>query len=76
MRVIDTISYDSFPKQGGFVGKRVEVCYNFDTTKVHYGTIVRADIEYPFRTIIKLDNGNYILDVECQYCFSYGGETT
>lgn len=76
MGCISTIDYDNFPKQQSFIGKRVEVCYNFDTTKVHYGTIVRCDKESPFKTIIKLDNGNYILDVECQYCFSYGGETT
>ena len=51
------------------VGSRVEVCYHFDTSKYHYGTIVRDDLEEPFETIIKLDNGRYLRAVECQYSY-------
>ena len=75
MGCIDTITYDKFPKQTDEnykypefkVGSRVEVCYHFDASKCHYGTIVRDDLEEPFETIIKLDNGRYLRAVECQY---------
>ena len=77
MGCIDTITYDKFPKQKDEnykypqfkVGSRVEVCYHFDTSKYHYGTIVRDDLEEPFETIIKLDNGRYLRAVECQYSY-------
>lgn len=77
MGCIDTITYDKFPKQRDEnykypqfkVGSRVEVCYHFDTSKYHYGTIVRDDLEEPFETIIKLDNGRYLRAVECQYSY-------
>lgn len=69
MGCIDTITYDKFPKQKDEnykypefkVGSRVEVCYHFDTSKYHYGTIVRDDLEEPFETIIKLDNGSIVI---------------
>ena len=77
MGCIDTITYDKFPKQRDEnykypqfkVGSRVKVCYHFDTSKYHYGTIVRDDLEEPFETIIKLDNGRYLRAVECQYSY-------
>ena len=77
MGCIDTITYDKFPKQKDEnykypefkVGSRVEVCYHYDTSKYHYGTIVRDDLEEPFETIIKLDNGRYLRAVECQYSY-------
>ena len=77
MGCIDTITYDKFPKQKDEnykypefkVGSRVEVCYHYDASKCHYGTIVRDDLEEPFETIIKLDNGRYLRAVECQYSY-------
>ena len=77
MGCIDTITYDKFPKQKDEnykypqfkVGSRVEVCYHFDTSKYHYGTIVRDDLEEPFETIIKLDNGRYLRATECQFSY-------
>ena len=77
MGCIDTITYDKFPKQKDEnykypqfkVGSRVEVCYHFDTSKYHYGTIVRDDLEEPFETIIKLDNGSYLRATECQFSY-------
>ena len=73
MGCIKTITFDEFPKQADSnyaypkLGKRVEVCYHYDTSKTHYGTIVRDDIEEPFETIIALDNGRYVRGVECQF---------
>ena len=77
MGCIDTITYDKFPKQNDEnyiyprfkVGSRVKVCYHYDTLKYHYGTIVRDDLEEPFETIIKLDNGRYLRAVECQFSY-------
>lgn len=57
-----------FPKQGD-TEKKVEVCFNYDTSKFIRGKIVREDMEEPFRTIIKLSDGRYILGTECQYRF-------
>lgn len=73
MGCVENITFEKFPKQADenykypHLGKRVEVCYHYDTSKTHYGTIVREDIEEPFETIIKLDNGRYLRAVECQY---------
>ena len=73
MGCVNTISYDQFPKQADDsyiypqLGKRVSVCYHYDMSKLHYGTIVRDDVEEPWEVIIKLDNGRYIRGVECQY---------
>ena len=77
MGCIDTITYDKFPKQKDKnyiypqfkVGSRVNVCYHYDTLKYHYGTIVRDDLEEPFETIIKLDNGRYLRATECQFSY-------
>lgn len=73
MGCVDTISYFNFPKQADSsykypeLGKRVEVCYHYDTKHKHYGTIVRSDREEPWETIIALDNGRYVLATECQF---------
>lgn len=73
MGCVSTISYDKFPMQADHnykypeVGKRVKVCYHYDTNHYHYGVIVRSDREEPYKTIIALDNGRYILGTECQY---------
>lgn len=75
MGCVSTINYYNFPKQADSnykhpqLGKRVRVCYHFDTSKEHTGVIVRADREEPWQTIIALDNGRYVLATECQYSF-------
>ena len=73
MGCVSTISYYNFPRQADSsyeypqLGRRVRVYYHYDTSKEHYGVIVRADREEPFQTIIALDNGRYVLATECQY---------
>lgn len=73
MGCVSTINYNKFPMQADDnykypqIGKRVEVCYHYDTSKKHYGVIVRADREEPYQTIIALDNGRYVLATECQF---------
>ena len=67
MGCVNTIAYDKFPKQGKHLGKRVDVCFHYDTSKIVKGNIVRDDCEEPSRTIIKLDDGRYVLGIECHY---------
>lgn len=75
MGCVKNISFDKFPKQADKnykypqLGKRVKVCYHYDTSKFHFGTIVRDDIEEPYETIIQLDNGRFLRATECQYSF-------
>lgn len=61
------VSYDKFPKQGAYLGKRCEVCFYYDTTRTILGTVVRDDMEEPYLTIIRLDDGRYVRAGECQY---------
>lgn len=61
------VGMDVFPKQGSYLGRRVQVCFNRDDTDIIGGEVVRDDVEQPNRTIIKLDNGRYVLGTECQY---------
>ena len=72
MGVNKKIGIDKFPKQAekscfGGVGTRISVCFNYDTSKTLKGVTVRDDREEPFRTIIRLEDGRYVLATECQY---------
>lgn len=68
MGCVNSITYDTFPKQHEkFLNKRVKVCFHYDTSKFIRGYIVRYDIDAPFKTIIKLDDGRYVLGTECQF---------
>lgn len=69
MGIRKNIGYDTFPKQGN-VGKRVRVCFNYDTSRIIRRTIVRDDAEEPWELIIKLDDGRYVRAVECMYSTS------
>ena len=67
MGVVDGVGYDIFPKQGSYKGKRVRVCFNYDTRKTVGGHCVRDDDEKPGVMIFALDDGRYVLSSECQY---------
>lgn len=67
MGVVANVGFSKFPKQGQYLGRRVQVCFNYDTSNILLGTIVRADEEEPGRLIIKLDDGRYVLSTECMY---------
>lgn len=47
MGVVETIDFDNFPKQKDdnykypSIGKRVRVCYKYDTSRCHEGVIVK-----------------------------------
>jgi hypothetical protein len=67
MGVVSTIRADGFPKQSDRIGARVEVCFHYDTSMTVNGTIIRDDMEEPWETIIRLDDGRHVLTTECQY---------
>ena len=67
MGVVENISFSNFPRQGSHFGKRVEVCFHYNTSDTIGGVCVRDDEVYPHRTIFKLDDGRYVLASECQY---------
>lgn len=61
------ISFDTFPKQGSWLGKSCDVCFNYDTTKKLRGTVVRDDRDEPHVTIIRLEDGRFVLATECMH---------
>ena len=67
MGTLENISASKFPKQGNQLGKQVKVCFHYDTAKTFKAEVVRDDKEEPFRTIFRLENGNHVLDSECQW---------
>lgn len=64
------VGYSTFPKQGSHLGKSLNVCFNYDTTKIIKGQCVRDDIEEPGRTIIKLEDGRFVMSTECQFQYA------
>ena len=67
MGVVNNVGTTEFPTQGSYLNQRVKVCFRYDTSKTITGTIVRDDMEQPFVTVIKLNDGRYVLSTECQY---------
>lgn len=67
MGVVQNVGFSEFPKQGDWLGKRTSVCFNHDTANRIGGTIIRDDMDFPGVTIIKLDDGRYVLTTECQH---------
>jgi hypothetical protein len=69
MGTVKNIRADHFPRQSEHIGARVEVCFQYDLTQTVNGTVVRDDMEAPWRMIIRLDDGRHVLATECQYSF-------
>ncbi len=67
MGVHPNISHDRFPRQGAWLGIRVKVCFNYDSSHLIGGTMVRDDAEEPGIAIIALDDGKYVLTTECMW---------
>lgn len=70
MGVHSNIALLGGPRQSDDVGRRVLICFNYDTNHRATGVIVRDDIEEPGRTIFKLDDGRYLLSTECQWTYA------
>tara|TARA_R110002126_G_scaffold16615_1_gene66275 strand:+ start:3760 stop:3978 length:219 start_codon:yes stop_codon:yes gene_type:complete len=61
------INADAFPKQGAYIGKRVKVCYNYDTSRTVEGVVIRDDTTEPGLMIIHTDDGRALLSTECMW---------
>lgn len=61
------IKHDQFPKQGKYHGKKVKVCFHYDTQNSVNGVCVRDDIGDPGITAFRLDDGRFVLATECQW---------
>lgn len=71
------ITLSKFPPQGKWLGKRTVVCFHYDAENQIGGTFVRDDEESPDGsdspegadpvTIIRLDDGRYVLSTECMH---------
>lgn len=69
MGCCEFIDYDKWPEQED-IGTMVRVCFNYDLTRSMTGKIVRNDMSEPYLTIIRLENGRFVLGTECQFAFS------
>ena len=69
MGCVKTINWLNFPKQSGNVNRRCDVCFHYDISHGLKGTVIRDDMEEPFETLIKLDDGRVVRGKECQYSF-------
>lgn len=67
MGVVENVGYDIFPKQGHNLNKKVIVIFRYDSSKHLEGKIIRDDMEFPWVTIIKLNDERFILAGECMY---------
>ncbi|MGH0417526.1 hypothetical protein [Bacillus cereus] len=67
MGVHPNVGVNKFPKQGDQLNREVKVMFNFDSSTILKGIIVREDMEDPFLTLIKLEDGRVIGSAECQY---------
>ena len=67
MGVHENIGADVYPEQSRFKGNRAVVCFQYDTSRRFPATIVRDDMDEPYRTILQLDDGRFVLGVECQW---------
>lgn len=67
MGIHGNITSTKYPAQGSYLGRRVSVCFHYDAGTLVPGTLVRDDVEDPWRTIIRLDDGRHVLSTECQW---------
>lgn len=68
------IDYDKFPSQGSHLGKRVKVCFNYDTQRTISGVCIRDDTEDPFISLFHLCDERVVSGTECQYSLDYNIE--
>lgn len=69
MGVENNVGFSRWPEQSDWVGRRVLVCFDYDTTNQMGGEIVRCDNEEPGQMIIRLDDNRYVRSVECMWSF-------
>lgn len=67
MGIVNNVTHSQYPDQSDYLGKTVAVTFNYDTENTIYGIIVRDDMTEPYRTLIALTDGRFILGTECQW---------
>ena len=67
MGCVKTIDWLRFPPQSGYINRRCQVCFHYDTEHFVEGTIIRDDSDEPYETLIRLDDGRTVRGAECQY---------
>ncbi len=67
MGCVKGVGINEFPEQGSYLGRKVTVCFNYNTKDTITGIIVRDDVTEPYKTIIALADGRFVLTTECQY---------
>lgn len=67
MGVHQNVGYDKFPEQSDLVGTEVDVCFNYDTSNLLTGKVIRDDLEEPYVMLIELFDGRVVMSTECQY---------
>lgn len=67
MGAVPNIRRAQFPRQSTLQGKTVRVAFHYDTDHWQYGWLMRDDAEEPGLTILRLDDGRYVLATECQW---------
>ena len=68
MGIEPNVGFEKFPLQSVRVGERVYVVFGKLYQRAPLcGRIVRYDLKSPFVVIIKLDDGRYVLNDECQF---------
>lgn len=74
MGVVANVGFSRFPRQGKYLGARVDVVFSHDAalTQTLSGRIIRDDVEAPYETLIRLDDGRFIRGAECQYAPAHG----
>lgn len=62
-----TINARRYPKQGSYLGRAAEVCFDYDTSATMQGKVIRDDAEEPGLMLIQLENGWVVKSTECQW---------
>jgi hypothetical protein len=65
-------SLQHLPASGRYLGARVKVCFNYDTSALYGGVVVRDDTTEPGLMIIRLDSGEHLTSLECQWSLDGG----
>lgn len=60
------ITATKFPKQGQQLGKAAKLIFHYSNPEID-AVVVRDDIESPFITAFKTEDGRFILATECQW---------
>lgn len=54
-------------QQGSYLNRRTRVAFHGQISQAIGGTIVRDDMEDPYKIVIKLDAGRFVFSTECLY---------